>query len=85
MTKVCIYCGSKREIQEDHVRAKSKGGVTTVPSCKKCNTSKGNKPVMEWLRWVKKNDKYRWTRIVIFNKNKRNDISRKVRKIREEK
>lgn len=54
-TEVCIYCGSSRNIQQDHLRAKSKNGVTTVPACAKCNQSKGAKGLMEWFRWLKDN------------------------------
>ena len=49
----CAYCGSKKEIQLDHVIPVSKGGGTTitnvVPACKSCNTSKRNKLLTEWM------------------------------------
>ncbi len=84
MNNNCTYCGSIRNIQDDHVIAKVKGGKTTVPACRTCNTSKGDKPLMEWLRWIKENDKYRWSRIETFNYGRRNDIAVKVQKIRDE-
>ena len=84
MKIVCTYCGSSRNIQNDHVKAQSKGGVKTVPSCAKCNQSKGNKGLMDWIRWIKENDSYRWSRMKDHNKGKRNDISKKIQKIRDE-
>lgn len=80
----CTYCGSTRNIQNDHIIAQSKGGVTTTPACSICNLSKGPKPLMEWFRWIKKKDPYRWQRIVSHNYNKRNSISAKVRTVRDE-
>ena len=82
--KKCEYCGSNRNIEEEHVRAASKGGAITVPACLACNRSKGDKPLMEWLRWIKKNEPYRWNRIKDYNKGKRTDIAKKIQKIRDE-
>lgn len=53
----CCYC--KRELSPpdsgfstaltfDHVRAKSQGGVKTVPCCVKCNLLKDNLSVDDW-------------------------------------
>ena len=79
--EVCTYCGSNRLIEYDHVIAESKGGKRTVPACQACNRSKNDKQLMFWLREVKMNNKYRWTRMVNHNKNKRNDIASKIRQI----
>lgn len=79
--QVCKYCGSSRNIEDEHVRAASKRGARTVPACRACNRSKGDKPLMEWLRWIKRNDPYRWNRIRNHNKWKSNDIAKKVQKI----
>lgn len=55
---VCAYCGDRRT-EWDHFRAivkdrKPTGYITEianlVPSCGKCNQSKGNKPWLEWIR-----------------------------------
>ena len=81
---ICRYCGSTIETQEEHVRAKSKGGSRTVPACRACNQSKGTKPLMKWLRWLKKNNKYRWNRIKKYNYRKKNNIAKKVQKVRDE-
>lgn len=80
----CVYCGSTRKVEEGHLIAKSKGGKATIPACQKCNRSKGSKAFMDWLRWLKENDKYRWDRVEDFHKGKRNDMSKKVQKVRDE-
>ena len=81
----CSYCGSSLNIQDDHIIAQIKGGVTTTLACAICNKSKGDKPLMEWLRWIKKNDTYRWNRIEKYNYGKKNNIAVKIQKIRDEK
>lgn len=80
----CMYCGSSRTLENEHIRAASKGGVRTIPACRACNRSKGDKPLMEWLRWLKRSDHYRWNRIKNYNRGKRNDIAKKVQKVRDE-
>ena len=82
---LCTYCGSHMNIHNDHVIAKSKGGVRTVPACAKCNQSKSDKQLMKWLRDTKTDNPYRWNRIEKHNKGKKNDIASKVQKIRDEK
>ena len=48
----CLYCGSTKNIQADHVIPVSRGGVNSignlVPCCYKCNPSKGARTIMEW-------------------------------------
>ena len=48
----CIYCGSRDRITADHVvpiyRGGSHGIGNLVPACKRCNSSKGYKTIMEW-------------------------------------
>jgi hypothetical protein len=52
--KICIYCGSKTHLSYDHIIPKSKGGPDNIHnqvlSCKKCNSSKGNKDIFEWFQ-----------------------------------
>jgi len=48
--------------------------LSTVPACRACNQSKGDKPLMEWLRWVRQNDSYRWNRIKDFNYGKKGSV-----------
>ena len=74
MKESCTYCGSQVSIQQDHIIAKSKGGVATTPACKACNTSKGDKPLMTWFRWLRINDASRWKKIVAHNHGKKSVI-----------
>lgn len=43
----CVYCGSAKRIEMDHVIPISKGGKhiagNVVPACRSCNSSKGNR------------------------------------------
>lgn len=84
MVLCCTYCGSSLKMTDDHVIAQSKGGKITVPACSACNLSKGKKPLMEWLRWVRKNDSYRWRRICMYNYGRKNSIAQKIQKVRDE-
>ena len=81
--KLCTYCGSHMKMHNDHVQAKSKGGVTTVLACAKCNQSKGAKALMQWLKDIKKDNPYRWDRVVNYQKGKRSEFAIKVRTIRD--
>lgn len=50
----CVYCGSRGVVLEcDHIHPFSKGGghddENLATSCKKCNRSKLNKTVSEWI------------------------------------
>lgn len=81
----CTYCGSSRNIQADHIKAKTKGGKTTTPACSFCNQSKGVKSLLSWLRWIKQNNYYRWNRIKEYHKGKKNSISQLVHKVRDKK
>lgn len=49
----CIYCGSTERLTLDHVVALASGGSHTednlVVACKSCNSSKGKKPLEEWI------------------------------------
>ncbi|MBE0674960.1 MAG: hypothetical protein IH591_09895 [Bacteroidales bacterium] len=82
--EICSYCGSNRIIVNDHKIAKINGGVSTIPACSTCNSSKGKKAVMEWFRWLKANDWYRWNRIAKFHARRRGYISQKVHTVRDE-
>jgi len=82
--KICIYCGSMEKIHKGHLMAPSKGGQKTVSACEKCNTSKGKKALMDWLRWVKENREERWETIVGHNKGKRTRVAHKIHKVRDE-
>lgn len=51
----CIYCGAKGSLSKDHLIPLSRGGRDTieniVPCCRGCNSSKGDRDVLEWYRW----------------------------------
>ena len=79
----CVYCGSGRKIEDEHVRARIRGGVTTKPACRTCNRSKGPKTLRNFLIWTKHNNPYRWKRIVSWNKGKRSQIAKQIRTIRD--
>jgi 5-methylcytosine-specific restriction endonuclease McrA len=46
----CVYCGEKKPLTRDHIIPLSKGGEFTkeniVPACRRCNSRKGNRPVL---------------------------------------
>ena len=48
----CEYCGSKDNLQWEHIIPKSKGGPDSIDnmvlSCQKCNLNKGVKDLFEW-------------------------------------
>lgn len=48
----CFYCESKGSMTLDHVVPISRNGLhkigNLVAACKSCNSSKGNKTIMEW-------------------------------------
>jgi len=50
--KVCIYCGSTKDLCVDHLIPRSRGGPdigdNAILACKSCNASKGDKGVFEW-------------------------------------
>ena len=51
---VCIYCGSRENIQIDHITALSRGGVDALwniaPACERCNNSKRDQDVEIWYK-----------------------------------
>lgn len=51
MTK-CVYCGSTKDLSNDHIVPKRKCHFNEVHNivcaCKKCNSSKGDKDLFEW-------------------------------------
>lgn len=48
----CVYCGSRKDLSCDHVKAESKGGATDkgnlVTSCKPCNSRKKTKSLADF-------------------------------------
>lgn len=49
----CQYCGSRENLELDHIVPLSKGGAHSednlVVACRHCNSSKGSKPLIIWL------------------------------------
>jgi len=62
----CAYCGKELPLAQEHFLPLSKGGEYThnniIPSCKSCNSSKGNKDFFEWYpkhkSYAKKREKF---------------------------
>ena len=80
----CSYCGSTWQTQNDHIKPQSKGGVTTTPCCRRCNQSKGAKTLVQWFRWLRDNDPYRWNKVVNYNYGRCGSIPDTVARIRDE-
>jgi len=51
--RACIYCGSRKQITQDHLTPIARGGNHTAenvaPACLSCNSSKGAKTAEEFL------------------------------------
>jgi len=78
----CVYCGSRRLIEEDHILAYIKGGVTVIPACQRCNRSKTHQTWTQWLERIANSDSIRdqrlWERINDYNYRKRNPFAKRV-------
>lgn len=50
----CAYCLQSAKLTQDHIQPLSKGGAHTLsnilPACQSCNSSKGTKPVSDFLQ-----------------------------------
>jgi len=50
----CFYCGAREDLTVDHLVPSSRGGRHSigniVPACRKCNSSKWRRTVMEWKK-----------------------------------
>ena len=80
--QICSYCGSSRNLHNDHIIAQSKGGKTTTPACAACNLSKGSKAFMEWIKYLHKSEdgknRYRITRIFEYHSSTHNQFTDKI-------
>ena len=49
----CWYCGSKEQLSADHIVPQARGGChggeNLVYACRRCNSSKGSKDLLEWM------------------------------------
>lgn len=79
----CAYCGGPYEC-DDHVKAWSKGGAFTIPCCWECNSSKGNKALKAWLRWVRDYHPRKWRQIERHHRGRHNWLSQIVHEVRDE-
>lgn len=63
LPKQCVFCGSIKDFQTDHLIPRSRGGLdisdNVVLSCQSCNASRGDKGVFEWLGLKRKDDLHR--------------------------
>lgn len=63
LPKECVFCGSQLELQTDHLIPRSRGGTDSadnlVLSCKKCNISRSDKGIFEWLGLKEKDNLHR--------------------------
>ena len=63
LPKQCVFCGSIKELQADHLIPRSRGGLdisdNVVLSCQPCNASRCDKGVFEWLGLKRKDDLHR--------------------------
>jgi hypothetical protein len=71
----CAYCGTGPIQEREHIVPVSDGGGYTaaniIPSCKRCNTSKGNRPLVKWYPEQPYFSKERLAKIIAWvNKNK---------------
>ena len=73
----CIYCGS--------TRIQNKGKDTINPTCRNCMDIKSTRSLKNFLIYILENDRYRWGKVVDYNKRKRSEIAIEVRKIRDSK
>ena len=58
--KVCIYCGSEKDLSVDHLIPRSRNdpdiGDNAILACRRCNSSKGDKGVFEWYGIERRNE-----------------------------
>jgi len=83
----CSYCG--RTIQgAGSVRGTGSANASSSregPACVECKRSKGNRSLVQWIRWVKKNDRNRWERIIKYHGRKSGGmITLTIKRIAEE-
>ena len=57
----------------------------TNSTCGNCDQIKSTRTLKNFLIFILENDKYRWGRVVEYNKRKRSEIALEVRKIRDSK
>ena len=55
--QICNYCGSNEKLALDHIFPQKYGGKDNAENlifaCRRCNSSKGKKDLMEWMKFRK--------------------------------
>lgn len=63
LPKECVFCGTRDHLQVDHLIPKSRGGGDTadnvVWACIRCNASRGDQGVFQWLGLEEKDNLHR--------------------------
>jgi len=63
LPRQCVFCDVTKNLQMDHLIPASRGGQDVpenmVWSCQKCNTTRGNKGIYEWLGLEEKDNLHR--------------------------
>jgi hypothetical protein len=63
LPRVCVFCGSPENLQQDHLVPRSRGGRDAadnmVWTCRTCNTTRGDKGIFEWLGLEQKDKLHR--------------------------
>lgn len=63
LSKECVFCGAKENLQTDHLIPRSRGGADSadnlILSCGNCNSTRNNKGVFEWLGLKRKDALHR--------------------------
>lgn len=63
LPKVCVFCGSGKNLERDHLIPVNRGGRDAadnmVWSCRTCNASRGSRGIFEWLGLKEKDDLHR--------------------------
>lgn len=74
----CAYCGSNKQLAQEHFVAVSKGGEYShnniVPACKSCNSSKSDKSFFVWYPKFKHYSKQRETKILGYLNYDKNNV-----------
>jgi hypothetical protein len=78
----CAFCGAMDDLVRGHVLNARRGGTTTIPMCRSCNSSMRSNTFKGWIRGLQHNDHGKWHDILEYQKWKRTELARVVRRIR---
>lgn len=62
------YVGTWTIWLEDMGRSAQRGGRTTIPMCRSCNSSMRSNTLKGWLRTLRDSDHWKWYEIVEYQK-----------------